>query len=203
MKYRTIFKRTGLALLIIGLLGAVFTALYLWSENNTLTDERDHYIYLSEQSAPSPQQEDPTGRPTDTQYEYTLSPDLTLSPPLTDEGSQIVLWGSPFEDTTVYNMSHKSIIWFMSTIDNQVATEICGHDALRYNHLADTTISYGGFVVSDGQLVHSMGQYASCFYTLASEHSNPNEELRREAQAIREQVDADIQAFLESATLLD
>lgn len=122
----------------------------------------------------------------------------TASYPDTNGNRNILFWsaGSDMASTNFILLSHKSIQQFLSGVSSDTIVKLCGTDtnikALKYN------ISVGIFNTNNKTL--GKPQNNSCLDELASSR-NTDTALRAKAQAVIDQVNGDVDAFIKSVAI--
>lgn len=199
-KSRKALKITGLVLLILALLGAAGYSVYAWQQNTQLQSniksEQDKNTSLStENSELKKQLESSTALQT---VVDALPNNKTATYPNTEANRNILWWSASTEKDkqNLVVLSHKQYQDFLSGINPDLITEMCGTTAspksLLYN------IPTGTLDTTTKKFTKSEAK--NCLGTLASAE-NKNETVRKQAATALTTINDEVAAFVESVEI--
>jgi hypothetical protein len=196
-KSRVVLKRTGFILLIIVLIGAIgYGSAYALKKYNTvksdLSSEQVKNQTLTAQNAQL--QKDVAAKPSTPTASQVFTSGKTISYPLTKTNAQILLWQ---DSSGAIVISHTQVMAYVSSVSSDMRKTVCASDTPMSVDQKD--IAMGFINTSNTTFTHN--QYVNCLQSLASTTLNKDTISRAAAQKVLDQVNIDIDAFIQSATI--
>lgn len=199
-KDRKALKTTGVILLVIALLGTAGYGVYAWQQNTQLQSsvksEQDKNTSLTtENTALKKQLESSTALQT---IVDALPNNKTATYPNTEANRNILWWsaGTEKDKLDLVVLSHKKYQDFLSGINPELITEMCGTAASPKSQLYN--IPTGTLDTTTKKFTKSATK--NCLDTLASAE-NKNETIRKEASTTLATINDEVAAFVESVEI--
>jgi len=196
----SIATTVGLVLLVLLLLGSLGYAAFILKQKNdlqaTLTSEQTKNQTLMAENTSLKTTVSAT--PTTPTITDTLPNGKTITYPDTPGNRNILWWsaGPTLVNESYVYLSHKAYQQYMTTVASNTLVAMCG----TYNNLKalQTNIIYGVLNTTTKQITPPQNQ--DCVEAIAAA-DNPDAVSRAAAQKVLDQVNADVTAFLKSATI--
>lgn len=199
-KSRKGLKITGLVLLVLSLLGTAGYSIYAWQQNNQLqasikTEQDKSASLTTENTAIKKQLESSTALQT---IVDALPNNKTATYPNTEANRNILWWSASTEKDklNLIVLSHKEYQDFLSGINPELITEMCGTTASPKALLY--TIPTGTLDTTTKKFTKS--ETKNCLDTLASTE-NKNETVRKQASTALTTINDEVTAFVESVEI--
>lgn len=178
---------------LLGALGFVFWQNFMSKDSDNVGIDQSKN--KTEGKSNNPSQDSPDTSVNEAIITRKLPKDRTLSYIDNFNNNQIILLGSPLEDSDYLAISDKRVVEFLGSVNNDsLLKEVCTSSEIR---LMDFAM---GFYKLDKKEFR-MNQYANCLYLLSDERFNSNQQIREEAKVVLSKVEKNIKSFIKESKI--